>query len=141
MAAAVLATVLIVWITLVDLLYLLAQMIVAADDIGPRAALRQVVRFVRSNLVELASVFGVVLLLVVLATIASILATAALGLISFVPLVGLAVFPLQLLAWLVRGLVFRYLGLTAFGAYLALYDRHRNRTAGSVAAAAWVRSA
>jgi hypothetical protein len=38
-------------------------------------------------------------------------------LIAFVPLVGLAVFPLQLAALLVRGLAFEYLGLTALGAY------------------------
>ena len=55
-----------------------------------------------------AAVFGVVFGLVVLATAASILATAALGLIAFVPFIGLAVLPLQLIAWLVRGLVFQY---------------------------------
>jgi hypothetical protein len=62
-----------------------------------------------------------VLSLVVVATIASMLATAGLGLVSFVPLVGLAVFPLQAAAWLVRGLVFQYLGLSALGAYISLY--------------------
>jgi hypothetical protein len=34
------------------------------------------------------------------------------------------VFPLQLAALLIRGLVFEYLGLTALGAYLALYVAH-----------------
>ena len=43
------------------------------------------------------------------------IATAGLSLISFVPLLGFAVFPLQAVAWLVRGLVFQYLGLTAHG--------------------------
>jgi uncharacterized membrane protein YhiD involved in acid resistance len=62
--------------------------------------------------------------MVVVATAASILATAGLGLIAFVPLVGLAVFPLQLAALLIRGLVFEYLGLTALGAYLAMYVEH-----------------
>ena len=69
--------------------------------------------------------------LVVLATAASIVATAGLSLISFVPLLGLAVFPLQAVAWLVRGLVFQFLGLTATGAYLSLY-----RTAGAEVAVA-----
>ena len=63
------------------------------------------------------------LLLVALATVASILATAGLGLIAFVPLVGLAVLPLQLAGWLLRGFVFQYLALTALGAYLTQY-RH-----------------
>ena len=43
------------------------------------------------------------------------------------PLVGLAVFPLQLAALLVRGLVFEYLGLTALGAYLTLYHGYASR--------------
>ena len=62
-------------------------------------------------------IFLVVLGLVVLATLASVLATGALGFIGFVPVVGLAVLPLQLVAWLARGLVFQYLGLAALGAY------------------------
>ena len=37
------------------------------------------------------------------------------------PLVGLAVLPLQLAAWLLRGFVFEYLALTALGAYLTHY--------------------
>ena len=59
--------------------------------------------------------------MVVIATAASILATAGLGLIAFVPLVGLAVLPLQLAAWLLRGIVFEYLALAALGAYLSHY--------------------
>jgi hypothetical protein len=58
-----------------------------------------------------------------LATVASILATAGLGLIAFVPLAGLAVLPLQFAAWLLRGFIFEYLALTALGAYLTQY-RH-----------------
>jgi hypothetical protein len=50
-----------------------------------------------------------------------LLATAALGLIAFVPFVGLAVLPLQLLAWVFRGIVFQFLGLASIGAYLRLY--------------------
>ena len=50
-----------------------------------------------------------------------LLATAALGLIAFVPFVGLAALPLQVGAWLVRGLLFQFLGLTALVAYLRLY--------------------
>ena len=112
---------LIVWITLVNLAYLLTQMIIAVEDVGIRAALRGVARFVRASLREVAGVFGVVLVLALLATIASILTTAGLGLIAFVPLAGLAVVPLQVAAWLVRGFVFQYLALTALGAYLTQY--------------------
>jgi hypothetical protein len=38
--------------------------------------------------------------------------------------VGLAVFPLQIAALLVRGLMFEYIGLTALASYAALYQRH-----------------
>jgi len=54
----------------------------------------------------------------------SIVATAGLGLINLVPILGLAVLPLQLLAWIFRGIVFQYLGLTAIGAYVRLYRTH-----------------
>jgi hypothetical protein len=109
------------WITLVNLLYLLLQIVVAADDCSVAAAIRRVAAFVRTEVRDIAAVFGVVLALVVCATGASILASAALGLIGFIPLLGLAVLPLQLAAWLLRGLVFQYLGLTAIGAYLHVY--------------------
>lgn len=109
------------WITLVNLAYLLLQIVVAADDCSVGTAARRVARFVRVERRQIAAVFGVVLALVICATGASILATAALGLITFVPFFGLAVLPLQILAWLLRGVVFQFLGLTAIGAYLTLY--------------------
>jgi hypothetical protein len=37
------------------------------------------------------------------------------------------VFPLQLAALVLRGLVFQFLGLTALGAYLVLYQGHASR--------------
>jgi hypothetical protein len=119
--AALAAIALVVWITLVNLIYLLLQIVIAVDGVGLIDGLRAVGRFARADLRELAGVFGVVLALVVAATLASVLAWSGVGLIAFVPLVGLAVFPLQIAALLVRGLVFEYIGLTALGAYLALY--------------------
>ena len=129
--AALSAVLLVAWITLVNLLYLLMQIAIAADGELTNAPMA-VLRFIRAEFRELAAVFGVVLALVVVATFASTLAWTGVGLIAFVPLVGLAVFPLQLAALLVRGLVFEYLGLTALGAYVTLYLDHlerRNRAA------------
>jgi hypothetical protein len=120
-AAAVASSVLIVWITLVNFFYLITQMVVAIEDVSVRVGVRLAFRFVWGHLREVAAVFGVVLLVVVVATAASILATAGLGLIAFVPLAGLAVLPLQLAAWLIRGIVFEYLALAALGAYLSHY--------------------
>jgi hypothetical protein len=128
-AAAVASSVLFMWVTLLNFAYLLIQIVMAVEDIGVRAAARQVVRFVRGSLREVAGIFGVVLLLVGLATIASILATAGLGLIAFVPLAGLAVVPLQFAAWLLRGIVFEYLALTALTAYLTQYRHYACKAA------------
>jgi hypothetical protein len=120
-AAAVASSVLIVWITLVNFFYLITQMVVALEDVSVRVGVRLALAFVWGHLREVAAVFGVVLVVVIVATAASILATAGLGLIAFVPLVGLAVLPLQAAAWLLRGIVFEYLALAALGAYLSHY--------------------
>ncbi len=115
----------IVWITLVNLFYLLTQMVMAVEDVGVRAAFVSVIRFLRASLREVAGIFGVVLLLVLLATVASIMATAGFGLIGFVPIVAVAVMPLQIAAWLLRGFVFQFLALSALGAYLSQYRHYR----------------
>jgi hypothetical protein len=120
-AAALASSALIVWVTLINFFYLMTQMVVAVEDVSVRQGVQLAIRFVWGHLREVAAVFGVVLVMVIVATAASILATAGLGLIAFVPLVGLAVLPLQFAAWLLRGIVFEYLALTALGAYLSHY--------------------
>ena len=129
--AAVAAALLVVWLTAVNLVYLLLQIAMAVDGSGLADGCRAVGRFMRAEFTDLARVFLVVLGLVVAATLASALAWSGVGLIAFVPLVGLAVFPLQLAALLVRGLVFEYLGLTALGAYVTLYQGYSARRADS----------
>ena len=109
------------WITLVNLLYLLMQIVIAADDCGVISAGARVLAFLRREWRIVAAVFAVVLALVIVATGASLLAAAALGLIAFVPLVWPAVLALQLMAWVLRGLVFQYIGLSSIGAYVKLY--------------------
>jgi hypothetical protein len=111
----------IVAVTIVNLLYLLMQIAVAVDDCGAGDAVARVSRFLARRPREVGIVFGVVLTLVALGTAAAFLATAALGLIAFVPFVGLVALPLQVGAWMVRGLLFQFLGLTALVAYLRLY--------------------
>jgi hypothetical protein len=109
------------WITALNFVYLLVQIVIAAEDCTVTAAARRAVQFLRRARGPVAAVFLVVLGIVVFATGASLMATAALGLISFVPLLGLTVLPLQLAAWLFRGLVFQYVALSSIGAYLKLY--------------------
>lgn len=135
LAAAGASVVLVASITIVNFFYLLFQIIIAVDDVSVREAAGRVVRLIRTAPRDVASIFGATLGLVVLTTAASILATAALGLIAFVPLVGLAALPLQLIAWLVRGAVFQFIGLTALVAYLKVYrntcEGHQSRPSDS----------
>ena len=121
--AAIAAVVLIVWITLVNFVYLLMQIAMAADHQGLGGAFRAVTAFVRADFRVLAQVFLIILGLEVGGTLVSALAWSGLGLIAFIPLVGLAVVPLQIMALVVRGLAFAYIGLSAAGSYLSLYRR------------------
>jgi hypothetical protein len=115
--AAASSLVLVAWITVLNLLYLLAQLITVAANTSVASAMATVPRFVARERRLVGGIFIVVVALVMLATAASVLATAALGFIGFVPVVGLAMLPLQFVAWLCRGLLFEYLGLAALGAY------------------------
>jgi len=132
LAAAAASLALVAWITIVNFIYLLLQIAIATDDCSVREAVTRVMRLFRGEFRRVTLIFGATLGLVILTTAASILATAALGLIAFVPLVGLAALPLQLLAWLVRGVVFQFIGLTAVVAYLGVYRgmREARGTAG-----------
>jgi hypothetical protein len=121
--AAVAAIAVIVWITLVNCVYLLMQIAMAADNLGFADACRAVGRFIRAEFGALTRIFLIMFGLVVGATFVSALAWSGVGLIAFVPLVGLAVIPLQIAALIVRGLAFEYIGLAAAGAYLTLYRR------------------
>ena len=120
--AALSAFALVAWMTLVNLVYLLLQIAMAVERVGVGDGCRATARFVRAEFRELVGVFLVIVALVIAATFASALAWSGVGLVAFVPLVGLAVVPLQLAALLLRGLAFEYLGLTALGAYLTLYQ-------------------
>jgi hypothetical protein len=128
---ALAAIALVLWITVVNLVYLLMQIAIAIEDVGLTDACRAVARFVRAEFRELGGLFLVVFVMVVAATLASALAWSGVGLIAFIPLVGLAVFPLQIVALLIRGLAFEYIGLTALGAYVTLYRRRAEDLGGA----------
>jgi hypothetical protein len=130
-AAAFGLVLLVAWITIVNILYLLTQIAIAVDDAGGVDAIAHVARFIRAEFRALAGIFGIVIALVAIAVAVSALVWSGLGLVAFVPLVGLAVFPLQVIAWLVRGLVFEYLALTALAAYVSLYMDHAARRSGA----------
>ena len=138
--AALITTAFVIWITIVNLLYLLLQIVIVAEDCSVAAAGRRVASFLRRERRHVAAVFLLLFGVVIAAMGASVLATAALGLVAFVPFFGLAALPLQLLAWLLRGLVFQYLGLSAAGAYLTLYRRFVGAGSERTAAGAYDRA-
>ena len=112
---------LIIVITLVNFIYLLLQIVVATEDCAVHEAIPHVARLLRRRTRDVGQVLAAILALMVMATGASILATTALGLIAFVPFVGLAAIPLQIFAWLIRGVVFQFIGLTGVATYLRLH--------------------
>ena len=121
-ATAMLTASFVAWITITNLLYLLVQIVIAADDCSVASAASRVAAYLRHAWRSVATVFVVVLGLVVTTTAASVLATAVLGLLGFVPILGqilsLAVVPL---AWALREVVFQFIGLASIGAYVKLY--------------------
>jgi hypothetical protein len=123
--AAVFSAVLVAWLTIVNTVYLVVQVVVVAADVSIRRGARIALDLLRNEARLVLGIFVVTVSLVGLATLASLVTTAGLGLISFVPFVGLTVLPLQLLAWLLRGLLFQYLSLVSAGAYLSVYDASR----------------
>lgn len=114
------------WITLVNFAYLLLQMVTAVEDCSLRAALGWVRKFLRAMGGRVAAVFFVVVLMALVATVLFFVLAAGVGLIAFVPVVGLVAFPLQAGTWFVRGLVFQWLGLTALCAYMRVYRTFRS---------------
>jgi len=111
----------IVAITLTNFLYLLMQIVMASEDCGVLEGIPHVARLLRRRAKELGRVLAAILALMLMATGVSILATTQLSLIGFVPFIGLAALPLQVIAWLVRGVVFQFVGLTGVSTYLRLH--------------------
>jgi hypothetical protein len=122
--AAISAIGVVLWITAVNLVYLLMQIVTAVEDRTLREAFGEAARFVRAEILELGGVFLVVFAMVVAATVASTLGLSAVAVISYVPFVGPLVVLLQIAALIVRGLVFEYIGLLAMGSYVTLYRRY-----------------
>src|SRR4029078_7698692 len=95
------------------------------EDVGVRDAMRRVAQFIRTSLREVVGIFGVVLLLVAVIVGGALFASTALALIAVISFDGLAMVPLQLAAWMLRGIAFEYLALTALRASLTQYRYSR----------------
>jgi hypothetical protein len=119
-------------ITVINLTYDLLRVIVTTDDCGVGAALARLRAFVVQDARQVLGIFGVMSVVLALVTAASVFATAGLTLIAWVPFAGLILLPLQAAAWLIRGLVFQYMGLMTLSAYQTQYRRRTEMTPGVV---------
>ena len=113
----------VVTITLLNLMYDLMRVIMTTDDCGVGAALAKLRAFVVQDARQVLGIFGVMSVVLALVTAVSVFATAGLTLIAWVPFAGLILLPMQAAAWLIRGLVFQYLGLLTLSAYQTQYRR------------------
>jgi hypothetical protein len=106
-----------------SLAYDLLRVIVISDDCSVRAAMTRLRRFVIEDARQVLGIFGVMAAVVVLAGAASLLATAGLAPVAYLPVVGLTIVPLQAALWLFRGLLFQALSLASLSAYQTQYRR------------------
>jgi hypothetical protein len=113
----------VVAVAAVNLTYDLLRIIVVSDDCRVSAAFGRLRAFLVEDARQVIGLFGVVGVLLTLATAVSVMATTGLALVAWVPVVGLVVLPLQAAAWLVRGLTFQFLDLAALSAYQTQYRR------------------
>ena len=113
------------WITVVNLFYLLIQIVIVADDCSVGTAALRVAAFVRREWRRVGLTFLAVLAVVIVAQMASVLAAGALSVLGFVPFFGpmlsFTLMPLSLLALALRFVVVQYVGLSSVVAYLTLY--------------------
>lgn len=117
----------------VNLAYDLLRVIVVADDCSVTEAVVRLRRFIIEDARQVLGIFSVMGLVVFLATAGSLLAAAGLTLVAWVPIIGFAIVPLQIAAWLVRGIIFQYMSLAALAAYETQYRRFSELR--------WIRSA
>jgi hypothetical protein len=112
-----------------ELIYRLAQLALVVEDTRVGPAVRSAVAFVRRDGLVVARICLAALILSTLAFVITLIAAAAFGLVSFVPVAGVAVLPLQAAVWVIRGLMLPFIELAALAAYSAAYRRPAARPA------------
>ena len=113
----------VVSIALINLAYDLLRIIVVTDDCRVSTAVLRLRAFLLVDARQVIGIFAVMIAVLAVAAAVSLLAASVLALVSWVPVVGIVVVPLQAIAWLIRALVFEYVGLTAMSAYQTQYRR------------------
>jgi hypothetical protein len=110
-------------VAVVNLISDLLRVIMVTDDCDLRGAAQRLRRFVIQDARQVLGIFGVIGAFLLLATAASVMTTAGLTLVAWVPVAGLISLPLRAAAWLIQGLLFQFLALTALSAYQTQYRR------------------
>lgn len=113
----------IVAVTAANLAYDLLRVVIVTDDCSVGTALDRLRRFVIEDARQVIGIFSVIGGVELIAGAASILATAGLAPIAYLPFVGLIMVPLQAALWLVRGLLFQGMTLASLAAYQTQYRR------------------
>ena len=113
----------VVAIAAVNLVYDLLEVIIVTDDCRVSDAIRRLQAFVVADSRQVIGIFGVMSVLLLLATSTSLLAAAGLAVAAWTPIVSLVVVPIQAGAWIVRGLLFHFMALVALAAYQTQYRR------------------
>jgi hypothetical protein len=113
----------VVGVTILNLVYDLVRVIVLTDDCRVSTAIGRLRRFLVEDARQVVGIFAVMSTVGMLAAAIALLATAGTTLVGSLPFLGLLLLPLQAAAWLVRGLVFQYLGLASLSAYQSQYRR------------------
>jgi hypothetical protein len=88
-----------------------------------RTALDRLRRFVIDDARQVIGIFAVVAGVQLVAGAVSILATAGLTPIAYLPLVGLIIVPLQAAVWLLRGMLFQAMTTASVASYQTQYRR------------------
>ena len=113
----------VVLVAIINLAFDLLRVIVVTDDCSLRTAAARLRLFVIEDSRQVIGIFSVIGGVLILTTAASIFAAAGIALVAWVPVVGLAVVPLQAAAWLLRGLLLEFMALAALSAYQTQYRR------------------
>jgi hypothetical protein len=113
----------VVIVAVANLAYTLLRVIIVTDDCSIRVACRRLLDFVVDDARQVIGIFAAIGGIELIAAAASLLATAGLAPLAYVPLASLVMLPLQAALWLLRGLLFEALSLIAVAAYLTQYRR------------------
>jgi len=122
-AVAVITSAGLVGVAVFNLFFDLTRIVVVVEDCAISTAGVHLWRFLMADARHVLGIFGVMGAVGAVATAAALVATAGLALIAWVPIAGLIVVPLQVVAWLVRGLIFQFMDLMTMVAYEAQYRR------------------